>query len=135
MRSATGHVRFTMPPGRECVWNGSRVRWRPLAGFFVMVNQKALDALPPESRKAVMDALPGYVAALRNGTHGGATNGRQWLVKEGMTAVSVSPADRATMEKAAATVVDNWVKRLKPDGRKLYDQAKAMIDEYKAKKN
>jgi TRAP-type transport system periplasmic protein len=105
------------------------------AGFFVMVNQKALDALPPESRKAVMDALPGYVAALRNGTHGGATNGRQWLVKEGMTAVSVSPADRATMEKAAATVVDNWVKRLKPDGRKLYDQAKAMIDEYKAKKN
>ena len=104
------------------------------AGFFVMVNQKALDALPAESRKAVMDALPAYVAALRKGTLEGATNGRQWLIKEGMTAVPVPDNDRATMQKAASTVVDNWLKRLKPDGRKIFDQAKSMIDEYNATK-
>jgi hypothetical protein len=51
-----------------------------------------------------------------------------------MTAVPVPANDRATMQKAAATVVDNWLKRLKPDGRKIYDQAKAMIDEYNAAK-
>lgn len=104
------------------------------AGFFLLVNQKALDALPAESRKAVMDALPTYVADLRKGTFEGATNGRQWLIKEGMTAVPVPANDRATMQKAASTVVDNWLKRLKPDGRKIYDQAKAMIDEYNAAK-
>jgi TRAP-type transport system periplasmic protein len=104
------------------------------AGFFLLVNQKALDALPADQRKAVMDAFPGYLADLRKGTHGGATNGRQWLIKEGMTAVPVSAADRETMKKAAGTVVDNWLKRLKPDGRKIYDQAKAMIDDHNAKK-
>ena len=48
-----------------------------------------------------MDALPGYVATLRKGTGDGAVNGRQWLIKEGMTAVTVSAEDRATMQKAA----------------------------------
>ena len=81
-----------------------------------------------------MEAFPGYLEELRKGTHGGATNGRQWLIKEGMTAVPVSAADRETMKKAAGTVIDNWLKRLKPDGRKIYDQAKAMIDDYNAKK-
>ena len=78
---------------------------------------------------AVCDQAAGLSLTLE-----GATNGRQWLIKEGMTAVPVPPNDRATMQKAAATVVDNWLKRLKPDGRKIYDQAKAMIDEYNAAK-
>ena len=46
------------------------------AGFFVMVNQKALDALPADSEGAD-GRTPGYVAALRKGTAEGATNGRQ----------------------------------------------------------
>jgi len=103
------------------------------AGFFVMVNQKALDALPAESRKAVMDALPAYVIALRRGTADGSTNGRQWLVKEGMTAVPVSAEDREIMKKAASEVVDRWQKRLDAEGRKIYEQVKAMIDEHNAK--
>jgi TRAP-type C4-dicarboxylate transport system substrate-binding protein len=104
------------------------------AGFFVMVNQKAIDDLPADSRKALMDSLPGYVAALRQGTKEGATNGRQWLVKEGMTPVPVSPADRAQMEKAAAGIIEGWLKRLPPEGRPIYDTAKALIDEYNANK-
>ena len=104
------------------------------AGFFVMVNEKALEGLPADSRKALTDALPGYVAALRKGTQEGATNGRQWLIKEGMTAVPVSAADRATMVKAAVEIVDKWQKRLPPEGRPIYEKVKAMVDEYNAKK-
>jgi TRAP-type C4-dicarboxylate transport system substrate-binding protein len=104
------------------------------AGFFVMVNQKALDSLPADSKKALMDALPAYVANLRKGTGDGAINGRQWLVKEGMTPVPVSAEDRATMQKAAAQVVDNWQKRLPAEGRPIYEKVKAMVDEYNAKK-
>lgn len=81
-----------------------------------------------------MDALPGYVAALREGTKGGATNGRQWLIKEGMTAVPVSAEDRAVMRKAAVEIVDKWQKRLEPEGRPIYEKVKAMVDEYNAKK-
>jgi TRAP-type transport system periplasmic protein len=104
------------------------------AGFFVMINDKALEGLPPDLKKALMDALPGYVATLRKGTGDGAINGRQWLVKEGMTAVPVSPEDRAVMQKAAVEVVDRWQKRLPPEGRPIYEKVKAMVDEHNAKK-
>ena len=72
--------------------------------------------------------------SLRKGTYEGATNGRQWLIKEGMTAVPVSPEDRAIMQKAAVVVIDNWQKRLDPEAHKIYEKVKAMIDEYNAKK-
>jgi TRAP-type C4-dicarboxylate transport system substrate-binding protein len=104
------------------------------AGFFVMINEKALEGLPPDLKKALMDALPGYVAALRKGTGDGAVNGRQWLIKEGMTAVPVSPEDRAVMQKAAVEIVDRWQKRLPPEGRPIYEKVKAMVDEHNAKK-
>ncbi|MGE5511511.1 MAG: TRAP transporter substrate-binding protein [Bacteroidota bacterium] len=104
------------------------------AGFFMMVNEKALEALPADSKKALMDALPAYVAALRAGTKEGATNGRQMLIKEGMTAVPVSAEDRTVMQKAAAEIVDRWQKRLDPESHKIYEKVKAMIDDYNAKK-
>lgn len=104
------------------------------AGFFVLVNEKALEGLPADSRKALMDALPAYVAALRTGTKEGATNGRQWLVKEGMTAVPVPAADRAVMQKAAVEIVDRWQKRLDPEARPIYEKVKQMVDAYNAKK-
>jgi TRAP-type C4-dicarboxylate transport system substrate-binding protein len=104
------------------------------AGFFVMVNEKAIEGLPADSRKALMDALPAYLAALRTGTKEGATNGRQWLVKEGMTAVPVPADDRATMQKAAVEVVDKWQKRLDPEARPIYEKVKQMVDDYNAKK-
>lgn len=104
------------------------------AGFFVLINQKALDGLAPDLKKALMDALPAYVAALRKGTGEGSVKGREWLIKEGMTAVPVSPADRATMVKAASEIVDRWQKRLPAEGRPIYEKVKAMVDEYNAKK-
>jgi TRAP-type C4-dicarboxylate transport system substrate-binding protein len=104
------------------------------AGFFVMVNEKALEALPGDSRKALMDVLPAYLAALRKGTLEGAANGRQWLIKEGMTAVPVSPEDRATMQKAAVEIVDKWQKRLDPEAHKIYEKVKEMVEDYNAKK-
>jgi TRAP-type transport system periplasmic protein len=104
------------------------------AGFFVLINQKALDALPAAERNAVMDALPGYVSALRVGTKDGAVNGRQWLIKEGMTAVPVSAADRKTMQSVAVQIVDKWQKRLDPESHKIYAKAKEMIDGYNAAK-
>lgn len=102
------------------------------AGFFVMVNEKALEALPSEDRKALTNALPAYVSALRTGTKDGATNGRQWLIKEGMTAVPVPDADRKTMQTAAVAIVDRWQKRLDPESHKIYAKAKEMIDQYNA---
>ena len=104
------------------------------AGFFVLVNEKALEALPADVRKGLMDSLPAYIAALRKGTHEGAVNGRQWLVKEGMTAVPVPSEDRALMQKVAAPIIDKWQQRLDPEAHKIYAKAKEMIDEYNAKK-
>jgi TRAP-type C4-dicarboxylate transport system substrate-binding protein len=101
------------------------------ASFYVLVNEQALEGLSAEDRKALTDALPAYVAALRKGTHEGAINGRQWLLKEGMTAVPVPPEDRATMQAAAAKIVENWQKRLDPEAHKIFAKAKEMIDAHK----
>ena len=104
------------------------------AGFFVLVNEQAIEALPADVRQELMKALPAYLTALRKGTNEGATNGRQWLIKEGMTAVPVSPADRATMQAAAKQIVDKWQTRLDPEANVIFAKAKEMIDEYNAKK-
>ena len=105
------------------------------AGFFVLVNQDALDALPEEDRAALMEALPGYVADLREGSRNGAVKGREWLVGEGMEVVPVSAEDRATMQKAAAEIVQEWRGRLDPESLEIYEKAKEMVDEYNAATN
>jgi TRAP-type C4-dicarboxylate transport system substrate-binding protein len=102
------------------------------AGFFVLVNENELNALSEEDRAALMDALPGYVADLREGSRNGAVNGRQWLIDEGMTVVEVSDEDRATMQKAAAGIVEEWRGRLDPESLEIFEKAKAMVDEYNA---
>jgi TRAP-type C4-dicarboxylate transport system substrate-binding protein len=100
--------------------------------FYVMVNEKALDELSPADRKAVMTELAGYSRDLRAGSRDGYVNGRKWLLEKGMQVVSVSAADRATMQKAADRIRDSWQKQLDPEQRKLYDVANKMIDEYRA---
>lgn len=102
------------------------------AGFFVLVNEDELAALSEEDRAALMDALPGYVADLREGSRNGAVNGRQWLIDEGMEVVAVSAEDRATMQEAAAGIVEDWRSRLDPESLRIYDKAREMVDEYNA---
>jgi TRAP-type C4-dicarboxylate transport system substrate-binding protein len=72
------------------------------------------------------------VADLREGSRNGAVNGRQWLIDEGMTVVEVSDEDRATMQKAAAGIVEEWRGRLDPESLEIFEKAKAMVDEYNA---
>jgi TRAP-type C4-dicarboxylate transport system substrate-binding protein len=104
------------------------------AGFFVLISDKALKALPEKDRKALMDALPGYIKALREGSRNGAVNGRKWLVEKGMKVVPVSSEDRATMQAAAKKILDKWQKRLDPDSHKIFVKAKEMVDAYNAGK-
>jgi TRAP-type C4-dicarboxylate transport system substrate-binding protein len=104
------------------------------AGFFVLISEKALQELPADVRKAVLDAQSAYVNGLREGSHNGTVKGREWLLKEGMTAVPVSGADRAEMKKAAQVIIDKWAARLDPEARTIYERARTMVDEYNAKK-
>jgi TRAP-type C4-dicarboxylate transport system substrate-binding protein len=104
------------------------------SGFFVLMSEKALQDLPADVRKIVLDSQPAYVKGLRDGSHNGTVKGREWLLKEGMTAVPVSDADRAEMKKAAQVIIDKWVARLDPEARPIYERAKAIVDEYNAKK-
>ncbi len=102
--------------------------------FYVLVNQKALDALSEADRKAVTAALDVYAKDLREGSRGGYLNGRQWLVEKGMSVVPLSAEDRATMQKAADEIMDKWQQKLDPEQRKLYELAMKLVGEYKAAK-
>ena len=81
-----------------------------------------------------MDALPGYVAALRKGTQEGATNGRQWLIKEGMTAVPVPPRIAPPCRRRRSKSSTNGKSASIQKASQIYEKVKAMVDEYNAKK-
>ncbi len=44
----------------------------------------------------------------------------------------VASADEAKMREAAKPIVEQWAAKLRPDGRKIFDAAKAMIDAHNA---
>jgi hypothetical protein len=49
--------------------------------------------------------------------------------------MKVSPvldADQAKMREVAKPIIEQWASRLNPDGRKIYDTAKTMIDAHYA---
>jgi len=105
------------------------------AGTFVVVSEEALKDLSDKDRKALMDAFPQYIDALRAGSKDGTINGRKWLMEKGMKVVEVTDADRERMRDVATKIVDEWQKKLTPETHNIYAKAKEMIDAYNAGKH
>jgi TRAP-type C4-dicarboxylate transport system substrate-binding protein len=87
----------------------------------VFVNERAFQALPEAVRKVVLEQ-----AALAE------KRGWEWsqrdndespkvLVKNGMTLTSISPAFSAELKKIGDQMLDDWLKKAGPDGKKIVD--------------
>lgn len=87
----------------------------------VFVNEKSFQALPEAVRKVVLEQ-----AAIAE-TRGWALSQRdndetpKELVKNGMTLTPISPAFRAELKKAGDQMLEDWLKKAGPDGKKIVD--------------
>jgi TRAP-type C4-dicarboxylate transport system substrate-binding protein len=102
--------------------------------FFILINEAALAKLPADVRGKLLGMRETLTAANRESYMTLDPKARDALMQRGMKSHPVSAADEARMREVAKPIVEQWAARLKPDGRKIYDAAKAMIDAHHAGK-
>jgi TRAP-type C4-dicarboxylate transport system substrate-binding protein len=100
--------------------------------FFILANRKAMEALPADVRKALMDEVPKLTALNRASYATTDGKAREVLLEKGMEVNLVPAAEQAEMRRVAQPIVAKWADELKPDARKVYDIAKAMINQHQA---
>jgi TRAP-type C4-dicarboxylate transport system substrate-binding protein len=100
--------------------------------FFIMVNKPSLDKLPADVREKFLAAQLEVRKANRAAYEPDDKKARQDLLKRGMKVNPVSAADQATMRQASTRIVEDWARKLNPDGKKIYEAAKSMIDTHSA---
>lgn len=100
--------------------------------FMILINRQAYEALPADVQKMLMD----HRQMLRDANYASYQKSDPWarnaLLQKGMKVTAVSSTDNAQMLKVAGPIVEAWAAKLSPDARKIFDHAKAMIDEYHA---
>ncbi|NMG16783.1 TRAP transporter substrate-binding protein [Aromatoleum bremense] len=101
--------------------------------IFVM-NQKKYDSLPAELKKVIDDnsgrEVSAWVAAQFKGADAA---GREAAVAHGNTVYQLPAAEMAKWQAATRPVADEWIREISAkgaDGKKLHDEAAALVKQY-----
>ena len=91
----------------------------------VLISRRALEALPADQQKAIMDAARraeerGWAYALEAQT---ATQNR--LAERGLTIGTIPPDVRAGLDAIGATMANEWIEKAGEDGKKLVEALRA----------
>jgi TRAP-type C4-dicarboxylate transport system substrate-binding protein len=100
--------------------------------FFILVNEQALAKLPADVRDKFLSMRKQISDANRESYATLDPKARTILIERGMKVSPVLDADQAKMREVAKPIIEQWASRLNPDGRKIYDTAKTMIDAHYA---
>ena len=87
----------------------------------VFVNERSFQALPEAVRKVVLEQA---ALAERRGWEWSQRDNDESpkvLVKNGMTLTAISPAFSAELKKIGDQMLDDWLKKAGPDGKKIID--------------
>jgi TRAP-type C4-dicarboxylate transport system substrate-binding protein len=102
--------------------------------WFIIVNRPSFEKLPPDIREKFL-SVQAEVSKLNRAAYLPADEkARQDLLAKGMKVNPVPEADQARMRQASTPIIENWARRLNPDGKKIYDVAKSTIDAHLASK-
>jgi len=95
----------------------------------VVVNNDALDMLKPAHKKALLDSVPEALAYYVDNYEGVTAAYEAKLDENNITRVTLTAEQTAELDKAAATVREEWVKQYKGkfDSQKLLDFAAAQF--------
>ncbi len=102
---------------------------------FVM-NRKKYDSLPPELKKVIDDNSGREVSAWVSARFKGADSaGREAAVSHGNTVYQIPADEMAKWKAATQPVAEEWIREVSAkgvDGRKLHDDAAALVKKYSA---
>lgn len=98
--------------------------------FALVMNQNSYDKLP-DDLKAIIDAESGVEIAAQFGgaMDAGDVGGRQIAMDLGNTIVMLDEAETKRWAEVGQLVIDKWIAET-PDGQKLFDAAKALVDKH-----
>lgn len=100
--------------------------------YFVLINEDALGKLPAAEREKLLAARQSLTDANRESYKTLDPRARAALIQKGMKPTQVASADEARMREAAKPIIEQWAAKLRPDGRRIFDAAKSMIDAHNA---
>jgi len=103
--------------------------------FFMVMNKKKWDSLPPDIQKAISD-VSGMVGAEMYGAGWDKCNedAKGVATSAGMQPLPISDTEQAKITKLAAPIWDEWVKTANSkgaNGQALLDKAKNLVEKYK----
>jgi TRAP-type C4-dicarboxylate transport system substrate-binding protein len=100
------------------------------ANWFIVVNRAALDRLPPDIRKTVLDLRQPVSGQLWDRVDGDIREFKKRLLDKGMTFAEASPEDMQAMLDAAPGVWETWLQKAGPEARDLVDKVKAIVADW-----
>lgn len=100
-------------------WGGS--------GVYFCLNKTALDALPKDVRKVVIDLQPNFRDKMFEYLATATTDSRAILLNKGMKEIPWPTPDMDKMTKLSKTVARDWYQAAPPEARKLHDKIEAYI--------
>jgi TRAP-type C4-dicarboxylate transport system substrate-binding protein len=103
------------------------------ANWFVVVNRTALDGLPPDVKKTVLDLRQPVSDKLWERVDPDIREFRQRLAGKGMAFTQASAEDMKVMLDAAPGVWETWLAKAGPDARELVGRIKAIVAEWEKK--
>ncbi len=103
------------------------------ANWFVIVNKGALDKLPPDAKKVVLDLRQPVSDKLWDRVDGDIREFKKRLQEKGMTFTQASPEDMKAMLDAAPKVWDIWLQKAGPEAKDLVVKIKAMVADWEKK--
>ncbi len=104
------------------------------ATFFVIMNKKRWDSLPPDIQKTLNDLIPAAVEMYGQAWNAGAAAGRQAGLQKGMEIVKLSDQERARWQKAAEPVWQEYIKLADSkgaNGKALVEKARSLVSKHK----
>ncbi|MBT8438935.1 MAG: C4-dicarboxylate ABC transporter substrate-binding protein, partial [Gammaproteobacteria bacterium] len=98
----------------------------------VVVNTEALNALKPAHKEALLGSVNEAIAAYVD-NYDNNTTGKYWkaVEDEGLTKITFTPEQTAELNKLAASVREDWVKKnaSKFDSKTLFEFTQSLVNE------
>jgi TRAP-type C4-dicarboxylate transport system substrate-binding protein len=103
------------------------------ANWFIVINKAALEKLPPDIQKTILDLRQPVAEKLWQRVDGDIREFKKRLQEKGMSFVQASPEDLKTMLDVAPRVWESWLQKAGPEARELVEKIKATVAEWERK--
>lgn len=103
------------------------------ANWFIVINKAALQKLPPDAQKVILDLRQPVSDKLWDRVDPDIGEFKKRLQEKGMTFTQASPEDMKAMLDVAPKVWDTWLQKAGPEAKDLVEKIKATVADWERK--